>query len=139
MPLLSRKSPNKTSSTQTDFRYFEKAGVPFLGAPPLMYGDEYVVNTVRVGISKFGMFDMSKPEQVHMGRTFCQVLDRAYTNEYEIMELTYYNNGVVTKADEPPAVFAFVVWIEKADTTPENAKRLSEQNSRGRHSSRNVG
>jgi len=139
MPVTRYGKNQDDLSTKPDFRYYEQAGVPFLGQPPLMHSDEYLTRTVRVGINGYGVFDLRNPNQKHFGKTLSQVLDRCYANEYELVDYERYNNGVVNSPDEPPAIFVFVWWVEKADTTPENAKRLSEKSSRSRSTTGDVG
>lgn len=109
-----------------DYRYFNEAGVPVVGDVPVVYDHEYHDVMRRLGSSGYGMFDVSQPEQRHCGRTFKEVLDRAFRHQYEILVMTEYNNGVVTSPDKPPGLFVYVVWMEKFDTTHQNAKRIAE-------------
>ena len=127
MPIQTNRSVGKSQGDK-NYRYYEHAGVPFAGKPELMYMDEYDNRVTRVGKSGFGLFDVSKPDQEKCGRTMQQVLDRAYVGEYELIVMQEYNNGVGEDPRQPPSLFAYLVWIEKLDTTPQNAKQLAQQN-----------
>lgn len=122
--------PQLQEVDKENYRHFNHAGVPFRGPElPLMYNHEYDQAVQRMGSTAYGIFDISKPEQQHFGRTLKQVMDRAYANQYELIVMTEYNNGVVSEADKPPGLFVYVMWIEKYDTTTQNAKQIAEKNS----------
>lgn len=140
MPRIKTASQSDAAADHKDFRHYQQAGVPFIGQPPLMLESEYDDRTVRVGAAiGFGLFDLNNPDDVHFGRTLDQVLNRCYNNEYELLDYKDYNNGIVTGPGDPPGVFLFVSWAEKADTTHEHAKKLSEQIGRTKRSSTDVG
>lgn len=121
-PAQPKQAPN--------YQYYNHAGRPFDGKPPLMTPDEYDTNVRTVGNSAYGLFDLRNPEDKHCGRTLKQVLDRAYLKEYQILTMEPYNNGVVDEnPDQPPALFMFVMWVETFDTLSQNVKQIAQQNS----------
>ena len=124
MPLI-HNAPNQDSGR--DYKYFSTEGVPFYGKAPLMTSDEYVTRTTQIGFAGYGVFDVSNPEQEHFGRTLKQILEKSRTGEFELLSLNEYNNGVVNSPSEPPAIFVFAMWVEKADTTHEMARQYAQQ------------
>lgn len=134
MPIIEKSKegvePSAGDAAPTNFRYYSEAGVPFYGdSPQLMTPAEYDASVVPMGFAGYGLFDVKQPQQTHFGRTLPAILERVRLGEFEIMTMTEYNNGVVADDPaQPPALFVFVMWIEKADTTPGNLRSYVQQN-----------
>jgi len=127
MPFLTNKPAGKpasagqiaesTAGSAADYRYYQHAGVPFVGQRlPVVTPAEYDNTTVRLSKSGYGLFDVSQPDMRHFGRTLAEILTRAANQEFVLHSLTEYNNGVVgDRPEAPPALFVFVVWLERFD------------------------
>lgn len=123
MPLMTSNQgsgPEDAGLPSKNYRYYSQTGVPFLtDSSELVTSAEYEATAVPIGLAGYGLFDVNDPEQKHFGRTLRQVMERVRLSEFEIIRMTEYNNGVVDDdPSKPPALFVFVMWIEKADATP---------------------
>jgi hypothetical protein len=131
MPFINR-SKKRTElpdpAVDVDWKYYQHAGRPFLGAAPMMTPEEYDTQVRPYGKCGYGLFDTSKPDQQHFGRTLIQILEGHYNgNEYQIIDMERYNNGKENGDNSLPSVYIFVIWVENFDTTQKTAVELSRK------------
>ena len=87
---------------------FERDGAPFRGASvPLIREEEADTLLTRTSDIRFGVFDVSKPEQTQFAETLATILGNVGLNWYRITQWSERWHDT----PEGPKMFVFVVWV----------------------------